>query len=162
MFLTPPVFGVSSSSGFRRRNIEIWSLSATNVRHIDQIYLYPLKTAHSECQPVSLSRRVDDLKMATAVLCWLAAAADGMDESAWARAFQTPCRGRSQGRSAPSEPMILPSETPSGARALVSFRAAPGGPPPHPTVPSFAGIAPTASRMPWRAYQGAWWLQAPP
>ena len=39
--LTPAVFGVSSSSGFRRRNLEIWGLSAANSRPIDQIDLYP-------------------------------------------------------------------------------------------------------------------------
>ena len=41
--LTPAVFGVSSSSGFRRRNVEIWGLSAANVTPFDQIDLYPVK-----------------------------------------------------------------------------------------------------------------------
>ena len=62
----------------------------------------------------------DDLacRVPSAVLCWLAAAADGMDESAWASASQSPCRGRSMGRPGPSEPLKLPSEPPAGARSL--------------------------------------------
>jgi hypothetical protein len=101
-------------------------------------------------------------RVPSAVLCWLAAAADGMDESAWAQVFSVPCRGRSLGRSAPSEPMKLPSEACIRREALAGSWAASGGPPSHPTSPFFAASAPMASWRLWRMYQGARWLHAPP
>ena len=43
--LTPAVFGVSSLSGFRRRNVEIWGLSAANVTRYWKNDLIGVQTA---------------------------------------------------------------------------------------------------------------------
>ena len=63
--MTPAVFGVSSSSGFRRRNVEIWGPSAANVTPFDQIDLYPVKRLilraqieHQSCKPIVLKAAI--------------------------------------------------------------------------------------------------------
>ena len=61
-----------------------------------------------------------------------------MGETAYARAFQTCCWGRSTRRPALSEPMKLPSEARIRRWALVSFWAA-WRPASHPTSPFFCG-----------------------
>jgi hypothetical protein len=53
-----------------------------------------------------------------------------------------PCRGRSLGRSAPSEPMKLPSEACIRREALAGSWAASGGPPSHPTSPFLRQVRP--------------------
>ena len=73
------------------------------------------------------------------MLRWLAVAGDGLDESAWAMAFQTSCWGRSTGRPALSEPMKLPSEARIRRWVLVSFWAASSGPPLTPPRLLFCG-----------------------
>ena len=86
--------------------------------------LHPLKRlilgAHSELS----ADRAGAAGGGRGVLRWLAVAGDGLDESAWARAFQTSCLGRSTRRPALSEPMKLPSEARIRRWALVSFWAA--------------------------------------
>ena len=95
------------------------------------------------------------------MLRWLAVAGDGLDESAWARAFQISCQLPSLGQLAPPGPVKLPSRTPSGARALDSFWAASCAPHSHPLVPPFAGIGPAATKSLRHVFQGARWLQVP-
>ena len=139
-------FGVSSSSGFRRRNVEIRGPFNAKLRHIDQIDLYPLKRLILGPQSSSQLIELEQLIIGRGVLWWLAVAADGKHESALGKGFPDPCRGRSLGRPAPFEPMKLPSEACILRQSARQLSAASGAPPSHPIKSSFAGIGPTASQ----------------
>ena len=152
--LTPAVFGVSSSSGFRRRNLEIWGLSAANSTPIDQIDPVPPETAHPG-SPIELSAdRAGYSWRRSWVLWWLAVAADGIDECGWATDVQLSCRCPSWGRLAAPALVKLPSRAPSGVRALDSFWAAQCALHFHHLVPPFAGIGPAASKSLRHVFQG--------
>ena len=80
------------------------------------------------------------------MLRWLAVAGDGLDESAWARAFQISCQLPSLGQLAPPGPVKLPSRTPSGATALVSCQPPPAARPLIPSSPLSQELAPLHRR----------------
>ena len=102
----------------------------------------PPKTAHPG-SPIELSAdRAGYSCRRSWVLWWLAVAGDGLDESAWARAFQISCQLPSLGRLAPPGPVKLPSRTPSGARALVSCQPPPAARPLIPSCPLSQELVP--------------------
>ena len=106
----------------------------------------PPETAHPG-SPIELSAdRAGTAGGGRGVLRWLAVAGDGLDESAWARAFQISCQLPSLGRFAPPGPVKLPSEACILRQSARQLSAASGGPPSHPIMSSFAGIGPTASQ----------------
>ena len=90
-------FGVSSLSGFRRRNVEIRGPFNAKVRHIDQIDLYPPETAHLRAQKKLSAGRAQSTAMARGVLHWSNAA-----QMAWMRPptqglFRPPVGGAQRG-----------------------------------------------------------------
>ena len=86
-------FGVSSSSGFRRRNVEIRGPFNAKVRHIDQIDLYPLKRlilgAHNRA-PADRAGTAGGGRGCCAGSLWPEMA---WMSPPWARAFRTPVEG---------------------------------------------------------------------
>ena len=109
--------------------------------------LYPLKRLVLCGSPIELSaHELEQLIIGRGVLWWFAVAADGKHESALAKGFPDPCRGRSLGRPAPFEPMKLPSEACILRQSARQLSAASGAPPSHPIKSFFAGIGPTASQ----------------
>ena len=88
-------------SGFRRRNVEIWGLSAANVRPIDQIDLYPVKRLilraqieHQSCKPIVLKAAIWPVGGAALV----PTVENGMGESGFGRGlFRHPTGGAHRG-----------------------------------------------------------------
>ena len=91
--LTTLGFGVSGSTGFCRRNLEIWGLSAANVSHIVQNDPVPLKRLILE-PTIELSAHVLEQPTAVVGCCggslWPQMACMSLP---WARAFWTPVEG---------------------------------------------------------------------
>ena len=72
---------------------------------------------HQSCKPIGR----DDLACAICGAVLARSAADVKHESALGKGFRSPCRGRSLGRPAPSEPMKLLPGARTRLWALVSF-----------------------------------------
>ena len=96
----------------------------------------PLKRLIIRALRWSCSKQPCCLRGAALVQC----GADGMDETTYARSFQTSCWGRSTRRPALSEPIKLPSEARiQRCGALVSCMGRLWRPSSHPTSPFFCG-----------------------